>query len=397
MTKNKINRRNFLEIGGLGALGLILSHNAISQTNNKSKKMLLYIGTYTNSGKSQGIYVHQFDSATGKLTPLQTVKDVLDPSFLAIIGDNKFLFAVNELVEYEGMKSGAVSAFSIDEKTGNLQLLNKQPSFGDAPCHITVSANQKFVLVANYLGGNVVVYPILADGKLGEKTDLVQHSGTGPNKERQEAAHAHSITLSPDNRYAYACDLGIDKIMIYHFDDKTGKLKPNENQAFFQTKAGAGPRHFSFHPNGKFAFVVNELDWTITSFAFDKNSGTLKEIQTVPTLPSGASTAGVTCADIHVSPNGQFLYASNRGHNSIVCYQIDQATGHLKYVQHTTAQIKTPRNFAIDPNGKFLLVANQSSDSIVVFRIDPKTGKLKSTGISAKVPVPVCLKFVPIS
>mgnify|MGYP001574446316 FL=1 len=356
--------------------------------------MLLYIGTYTNSGKSQGIYVHQFDSATGKLTPLQSIKDVLDPSFLAIKGDKKYLYAVNELVEYEGMKSGAVSAFSIDQTTGNLQLLNKQPSFGDAPCHITVSANQKFVLVANYLGGNVAVYPIQDDGKLGEKVDLVQHSGTGPNKDRQEAAHAHSITLSPDNRFAYACDLGIDKIMIYRFDDTTGKLTTNENQAFFETKAGAGPRHFTFHPNGKFAFVVNELDWTITSFAFDKDLGTLKEIQTVPTLPSGASTVGVTCADIHVSPNGKFLYASNRGHNSIVSYKIDEQSGKLEYIEHTSTQGKTPRNFAIEPNGKFLLVANQNSDNVVVFRIDEKTGKLKATKNIAKVPVPVCLKFM---
>lgn len=392
--KNNFTRREFLEISGLGAAGLLLAQPAISQPNEKSKEMLVYIGTYTSTGKSEGIYVHKFDSETGKLTPFQTVKNVLEPSFLTIEKDRKYLFAVNELLEYEGKKSGSVSAFAIDQKTGNLQFLNKQSSLGDAPCFITTSENGKFVLVANYLGGNVSVYPIEKDGKLGASVSLVQHSGTGPNKDRQEAAHAHSITLSPDNHFAYACDLGIDRIMIYRFDHPTGKLTPNENQTFYQTKAGAGPRHFSFHPNGKFAFVINELDLTITSLAFDKNLGTLKEIQSVPTLPKGASTVGVTCADIHVSPSGKFLYGTNRGHNSIVSYQIDENTGNLQYIENTSTQGKKPRNFAIEPNGKFLLVANQDSDNIVVFRIDEKTGKLQPTGNIVNVPVPVCLKFM---
>lgn len=357
--------------------------------------MLLYIGTYTSTGKSEGIYVHKFNAETGKLTPLHTVKNVLEPSFLAIDKSRKYLYAVNELVEYEGKKSGAVSAFAIDQKTGNLQLLNKQPSLGDAPCFITTSENEKFVLVANYLGGNVSVYPIEKDGKLGASTDLAQHTGFGPNKDRQEAAHAHSITLDRNNRFAFAADLGIDKLMIYSFDAQTGKLKPNEAQAFYQTKAGAGPRHFSFHPKGKFAFLINELDLTITSLAYDEKLGTLKEIQTVPTLPAGISGASNSCADIHVSPNGKFLYGSNRGHNSIVSYKIDEKTGQLEYIEHVSTGGKKPRNFAIEPNGKFLLAANQDSDSIVVFRIDEKTGKLQSTANKAQVPVPVCLKFIP--
>jgi 6-phosphogluconolactonase len=388
--KNKLTRRNFLEISGLGAMSLTLAPNAFSQ----SKKMLLYIGTYTNSGKSEGIYIHEFDSATGKLTPLHTVKNVVEPSFLTIDKRRKFLYAVNETVEYEGRKSGAVSAFAIDQKTRNLQFLNKQPSLGGAPCYITVSENNKFVLVANYVGGNVSVFPVESDGKLGASVDLAQHTGFGLNRDRQEAAHAHSIILAIHNRFAFAADLGIDKLMIYRFDDKTGKLTPNPAQPFYQPKPGAGPRHFTFHPNGKFAFLINELDTTITSLAFDKNIGTLKEIQTVPTLPADASTAGVTCADIHVSPDGKFLYGSNRGHNSIVCYQIDKKMGWLEYVEHTSANINRPRNFAIEPNGKFLLVANQDGDSIVVFRIDKKTGKLQPTGYKADVPVPVCLKFI---
>lgn len=392
--KNNFTRREFLEIGGLGAMGLMMAQNAISQSEIFTKKMLLYIGTYTSTGKSEGIYVHEFDATTGKLTPLHIVKNVLEPSFLTISKDRKHLYAVNELLEYEGKKSGAVSAFSIDQKTGNLQFLNKQPSLGGAPCHISITEDGKFVLVANYLGGNVSVYPIEKDGKLGASVDLVQHSGFGPNKDRQEAAHAHSINLVIPNRFACAADLGIDKIMIYRFDEKTGKLTTNENQPFYQSKAGSGPRHLTFHHNGKYCFVINELDLTVSSLAFDNKLGTLTEIQTVPTLPAGASTAGVTCADIHISPNGKFLYGSNRGHNSIVSYKIDGQSGKLEYIEHTPTQGKKPRNFAIDLSGKFLLVANQDSNNIVVFRIDEETGKLQSTGNTVQVPTPVCLKFI---
>lgn len=391
--KHNFTRREFLEIGGLGAAGLMLAQTANSQSN--KKEMLLYIGTYTSSGKSEGIYVQKFNSETGQLTPLHTIKNVVEPSFLAIDKSRKFLYAVNETEEFEGKKSGAVSAFAIDQKTGNLQFLNKQPSLGGAPCHLSVSDNEKYVLVANYVGGNVAVLPIEKDGKLGASVDLAQHTGFGSNKDRQTAAHAHSIILAIHNRFAYAADLGIDRILIYQFDDKTGKLTPNPAQPFYQTKAGAGPRHFTFHPNGKYAFVINELDLTITSLAFDKKTGTLTEIQTVPTLPANVLRTGASCADIHVSPIGNFLYGSNRGHNSIVCYQIDEKTGMLKYVEHTSTQGKKPRNFAIDPTGKYLLVANQDSDTIVVFGVDEKTGKLQSTGVSAQVPVPICLKFIP--
>ncbi len=393
--KNTINRRDFLEIGGLGAISLMLVQNALLQPGKKNNEMLLYIGTYTSSGKSKGIYIHKFDSATGHLKPLRTVKNVLEPSFLTIDKNRKYLYAVNELLEYEGKKSGAVSAFAIDQTTGDLRFLNMQPSLGGAPCHLSVTDNNKFVLVANYLGGNVSVYPIESDGKLGASVDVAQHTGSGPQADRQEAAHAHSITLSPDNRFGVVGDLGIDKVMIYRFDDQTGKLTPNQTQPFFQTKAGAGPRHFTFHPGGKFAFVINELDTTVTSLAFDEKLGTLQELQTITTLPAGASTTGASCADIHISPNGKFLYGSNRGHNSIVAYQIDEKTGNLKYIGHVSTGGQKPRNFAIEPNGKFLLVANQDSDSIVVFRIDDQTGKLKKTENTIKVPVPVCLKFIP--
>ena len=250
--KNKFTRREFLEIGGLGTVGLMLAQNVKSQPKQNAKEMLLYIGTYTSTGKSQGIYVHKFDLTTGKLTPLHIVKDVLEPSFLVIGKDRKCLYAVNELLEYEGKKSGAVSAFAIDQKTGNLTFLNKQPSLGSAPCFISVSENGKFALVANYLGGNVAVFPIEKDGKLGASVDLVQHTGFGPNKGRQEAAHAHSIKLFIPNRFACAADLGTDKVMIYQFDDKTGNLKPNAAQPFYQAGSKVFLLHVLYHLAGHF-------------------------------------------------------------------------------------------------------------------------------------------------
>ncbi len=390
MKNNKLSRREFF---ALGAVGLVFSKNLAAQTKKNSKEMLLSIGTYTSTGKSEGIYIYKFDAETGALSPFLTVKNVLEPSYLTISNDRKNLFAVNELVEYEGKKSGAVSAFAIDGKTGDLKFLNKQASLGDAPCYITTSNNGKFALVANYLGGNVAVFSIEKDGTSGASTDLVQHTGSGPNKNRQEAAHAHSITLDRKNRFAFAADLGVDKLFIYKFDDRTGKFSLNENQPFFQTKAGAGPRHFTFHENGKFAFLINELNLTITSLEYDEKLGTLKEIQTVSTLPTGASSAGATCADIHISPNGKFLYGSNRGHNSISSYAIDQKTGRLSYLENVATGGKKPRNFTIAPNGKFLLAANQDSDNIVVFKVNEKNGKLKKTD-EANVPVPVCLKFM---
>ncbi len=394
-TKNKISRRDFLTVGGLGAVGILLSKTAdasLIMKGNK-KEMLLYVGTYT-SKTSEGIYVFRFNSETGELSKLHTVKDVVEPSFLTIDKSRKYLYAVNETVEFEGKKSGAVSAFAIDQKTGDLKFLNKQPSLGGAPCHISVSDNEKFVLTANYVGGNVSVFPIETGGKLGASIDLEQHNGIGPNKDRQEAAHAHSIILDLDNRFAFAADLGVDKVFIYEFDNKNGKLKPNQVQPFYQTKPGAGPRHFTFHQSGKFAFLINELDSTISSLAFDEKRGTLSEVQTVSTLPEKFKGSS-SCADIHISPNGKFLYGSNRGHDSIVVYKIDEKTGKLEYVEHTSTGGKTPRNFTISPNGKFLLAANQNSDLIVVFRIDETSGKLSANEFTAKISMPVCLKLIP--
>ncbi|MBC7901103.1 MAG: lactonase family protein [Saprospiraceae bacterium] len=391
--KDGYTRRGFIET----AIGtLILAGSGIGQqpAGGKVKEMLVYIGTYTSGkSKSEGIHIYKLNLTSGELSPFKVVKNVDEPSFLAIDKSNKYLYAVNETVEYEGRNSGSVSSFAIDQRTGGLSFLNKQPSLGGAPCYVSVSKDGKFVLAANYVGGNVAVLPVEKDGKLGASIDLEQHNGSGPNKDRQEAAHAHSIVFTEDNRFAFSGDLGTDKVMIYEYDRQNGKLKPNAAQPFYQTKAGAGPRHITFHPKGKFAFVINELDMTISSFAYDTKRGTLREIQTVPTLPSGFSGSN-TCADIHVSPNGSFLYGSNRGHDSIVSYRIGE-NGILENIEHTATGGKTPRNFAIDPSGKFLLAANQNSDSIAVFRIDEKTGKLTQTKNSAQVPSPVCLKLIP--
>ena len=391
----KYTRRDFLSIGGVGSAALLLAREMSLQTFQKTKELRLYVGTYTSTSKSEGIYVCDFSLETGKITPLYTVTGVVDPSFLTIGRTNRYLFSVNELLEYEGKPSGSVSAFVIDHKTGGLKFLNKQPSLGGAPCHITTSVNGKYVLVANYLGGNVSVFPVGPDGKIGPAADIVQHVGSGPNKDRQLSAHAHSITLDKRNRFAFAVDLGIDKVMIYEFDEDKGKLKPNALQPFFQTKPGAGPRHFAFHPKNKLAFVINELDSSVTSLTYDAKVGTLKEIETVSTL--SPDFKGISaCADVHVSSDGRFLYCSNRGEDSIAVFKINETSGKIERIENISTGGKRPRNFAIDPTGTFLLVANQDTDNIVAFRIDKSSGKLQITGNTVNIPAPVCLKFTPV-
>lgn len=396
LKSNYITRREFLAACGVAGLTMSLGGLANSQNAGRARELLVYIGTYTSGeSKSEGIYICKLNPDSGALSLYRTVRGVEEPSFLAIDKGRKSLYAVNETVEYQGQKSGAVSAFAIDRKTGDLRFLNKQPSLGGAPCHVSVSDSGKFVLVANYLGGNAAVFPVEKDGRLGAAIDIEQHSVSGPNKERQKPPHAHSIVLDGKNRFAFVNDLGLDKVMIYRFDAKSGKLEPNAAQPFYETRPGAGPRHFKFHPNGKLAFVINELDMTVSSLAYDPKQGSLKEVHTLSTLPAGFSGAN-SCADIHVSPDGAFLYGSNRGHDSIVSYRIDDRTGKLEPIEHVPTRGKTPRNFAVDPTGKFLLVANQKSDSVVVFRIDGRSGELRPTGNKISVPSPVCLKLVPM-
>jgi 3-carboxymuconate cyclase len=391
MLQKHCSRRDFLKATGLGVLGLTVPSSLRGRTPQTIHEQTLYVGTYT-AGKSEGIYIYRMNMSTGELKHFNTVKGVADPSFLAIDRKRRYLYAVNELSQFAGKPGGAVSAFQIDPKTGNLKFLNQQPSLGGAPCHVTVDKTDRFVLVANYEAGNVTVLPVERDGSLGLATDTVQHHGSSVKKE-QEGPHAHCIILDDSNRYAFAADLGLDKILIYRFDSKRGKLTPNR-QPWVQVKPGAGPRHFTFHPNGRYAYVIDELDSTFTAFSCNGATGTLKELQAVSTLPSDFSGVN-SCAELSVSPSGRFLYGSNRGHNSIVSFAINESTGKLTYLEHVPTQGKTPRNFTIDPTGNFLLAANQESDTVVTFRIDSQTGRLKATGHVAEIPTPVCLLSVP--
>ena len=385
-------RREFIKTAGLGTLALALPQHGLANVLRSARpgELLVYVGTYT-SGKSEGIYLYKLNLSSGELSHVATTRDVKDPSYLSLAPNRRYLYAVNELEEFAGQKSGAVSAFAVDQRTGDLRLLNQQPSLGGSPCYVVVDRTGKCVLVANYSGGNVAVFPVGRNGSLGVAGDVQQNEGSSVNTERQQGPHAHCIELDPTNRFAYVCDLGTDKIMIFRFSRRQGKLIPGK-VPWVQAKPGAGPRHLTFHPGGKFAYVLNELHATVTAFAHDRVDGSLKEIQTIPTLPR-EPTAADTGADIHVSPDGRFLYCSNRGHDSIAAFKINQRNGGLTFVAHEPAGGKTPRNFAIDPTGAFLLVANQRSDNIVSFRRDTKTGRLSATGHSAEVPSPVCLKF----
>jgi len=384
---DKLSRRQFLKAGGVSLFGAFVfrADGWIKQP----RELTLYAGTYT-SGKSEGIYGYRMDRVSGALTRFNAFKSI-NPSFLTIDRSKRYLYAVNEVNDFLGKPSGAASAFAIDRLTGNLRLLNEQATQGADPCHLTVDSRRRVLLVANYSGGNISVLPIRADGTLGVVVDLEQHEGSGV-KEQQKGPHAHCIILDRFERHALASDLGTDKVMIYRFDRASRKLTP-ATQPSAQLQPGAGPRHLALHPNGKFLYVIDELDSTLAVFRYNELEGTLSPIETVSTLPSDFS--GVSyCADVHISSSGKFLYGSNRGHDSIVVFAIDQRTGKLELVQHVSTQGKWPRNFTLDPTGRFLLVANQRTDNVVVFSIVSSTGRLIPTGIVEEIPSPVCLRFL---
>ena len=359
---------------------------------------IVYVGTYTRElphgrGKSDGIYVYAMDTATGALSHIQTVTGVPNPAFLALHPSGRYLYSVNSQGEIDGRKGGAVSAFAIDPATGTLTYLNRQPSEGVGPCHVSVEQTGRYVLVASYGSGSIAMLPIGAEGQLEPASDAVQHAGSSVNPRRQEGPHAHSINVSPGNRFALVPDLGLDKVLVYRLDLDAGKLVPNDPPAGLAAP-GAGPRHLDFHPNGRYVYVINELDSTLAAYAYDDTRGTLDPIQTVSTLPEGFSGEN-SCADVHVHPNGRFVYGSNRGHDSLAIFAIDEATGRLTALGHTSTQGRVPRNFAIDPTGTFAYAANQDTDTIVTFRIDPATGALTPTGDVTNVLTPVCVKIVP--
>ncbi|HKT23167.1 MAG TPA: lactonase family protein [Terriglobales bacterium] len=356
----------------------------------RTSKYLLYVGTYTDKG-AKGIYVYRYDAGSGQLSDSQVAAETVNSSFVTIDDKKRLLYAVNELQKYQNESSGGVSAFSVGPR-GQLHLLNEVASGGADPCYVSIDKSGKYVLVANYTGGSISVFPIRQDGSLGAPTAFIQHKGSGPNRERQEAAHAHWIETSPDNRFAIASDLGIDELLVYRFDASTGKLAPND-PPFAKAEPGAGPRHLAFAPSGKFAYVINELQSTVSVFSYDAANGVLHPLQTISALPkkfSGENTA----AEIAIHPNGRFLFASNRGHDSIAVFSIDKAKGTLRLIDNFSVKGRTPRSFVIDPTGSRLLVANQDTGNIVVFRINRSTGRLTATGQEVKVPAPVCLKFM---
>ncbi|ATB33436.1 lactonase family protein [Melittangium boletus] len=382
-----MTRRDFIHLSGLAALGLALPDTSEAQTPTAAPtELFFYVGTYT-SGGSEGIYLGRLDMATGALQRVGVTKGVAEPSFLALEPKGRYLYAVNELSTFQGKPSGAVSAFSINPQTRALTLINQQPSRGGAPCHLQVDATGAFVLVANYSGGNVAVLPIQAGGGLGAAVDVKQFQGSG-----QSVPHAHQAQLDADNQYAFVPDLGTDKVMSFRFDSALGKLTAG-NPAFVSTLPGAGPRHLAFHPNGRFAYVINELNSTINTYAYDKATGKLTELQRVSALPDGF-TGQSYCAEVRVSPDGRFLYGSNRGHESIVVFSIG-SSGTLTYVQHVFSRIQWPRDFIIDPTGTFLLVANQKGNTVVAFRRDTQTGKLTQVGQPLGIPAPTSILVIP--
>jgi 6-phosphogluconolactonase len=359
------------------------------------EKYFVYVGTYTAEGSSsKGIYAYRYDPSASTLTPIGLVAESTNPSFLAVHPNHRFLYAVNETGDYKGQKSGAITAFSIDHRTGKLTQLNQVASGGADPCYITVDKTGKYVLVANYTGGSISAFPVLADGRLGDGSAFIQHTGHGTNPKRQEGPHAHSIDLSPDNRFAIVDDLGLDETLVYKFDSAKGSLTLND-PPFAKAAPGAGPRHFAFHPNGKFGYVLDEMGSTVSAFSYDDAGGVLHPLQTISSLPKGFAGQN-DAAEIEVHPAGKFLYASNRGHDSIAVFAIDQKQGTLTPIEYVPTKGASPRNFAIDPTGKLILAENEKSDNVVVFRIDPQTGCLTPTGKVLDISQPVCVKFVPL-
>lgn len=395
-----LSRRNFTRsllafTASLGAAGCEgVSRRSLAKTS-ATQRYRMYVGTYTGP-KSQGIHEFNLDANSGSVESTGLVASTKNPTFLAVHPTGKYLYAANETGEWNGAHGGFVSAFRIDATSGRLSLLNEQSSVGDGPCHLSVDRTGQCLLVANYGGGSVCVLPLNSDGSLRPHSAFVQHTGASINPGRQKEPHAHSFNVSPDNRFAFAADLGLDRIFVYRLAANEGRIIPND-PPFAAVSPGSGPRHFAFHPNGASAFVINEMKCTLTAFQYDAARGVLTETQTVSTLPTGeALRPEFSTAEVAVHPGGGFVYGSNRGHDSIVVFAIEPGTGRLRWVQNESTQGKTPRNFAIDPSGRWLFAANQGSDSIVQYRIDSSTGRLASTGKKWEVGSPVCIRFVAV-
>lgn len=352
-------------------------------------KYLLYVGTYTNHG-SKGIYAYRFDSSSGALDPLGLAFETPQPSFLAETPSARFLYAINELDQWDGKPTGGVSAFSIDSATGRLILINQVSSLGPGPAFITLDRTGRYAFVANYTEGSVAVFRLLPDGRLGPSTAYVRHHGSSVNSERQEGPHAHCVALAPDNRFALVADLGLDQVFVYPFDASQGTLG---EPRIVKVAAGSGPRHLAFGANGKFVYLISEMHSTVSVYAYHPSNGGMELVQTISSLPAGFEGSS-TAAEIVVHPSGKFLYASNRGDDCIAVFRVNELKGTLTSVEYVPTGGKTPRNFAIDPSGQWLLAANQNSDNVVTFRINRGTGRLTRTGQPIQVFSPAMVDFI---
>ena len=360
--------------------------------NIQTPSVLLFVGTYTTRG-SQGLYSGRFDPATGAISDLAPDATMPNPTFQVLHPTLRVLYSVSEMRDEAGRHDGSVTAFAIDLRTGRLTALNRQTVRAQGPCHLAVDATGRMLIASNYASGSVTALPIAPDGRLREPASVIQHHGSSVVAERQSEPHAHSTTISPDNRFAFAADLGIDRVVAYRTDPAAATLAAHDSSTI-AVRPGLGPRHFAFHPSRRSAYLITELGNTINVFSYDEASGRLSEIQEISTLPDGH--AGVSyAADVHLSADGRFLYGSNRGHDSIAIFAVDPDSGRLTAAGHAPVRGKWPRNFALDRAGRYLIAANQESDSLTVFGRDPDTGQLEPHGAPVAVPAPVCVTLMP--
>lgn len=350
--------------------------------------LFVYFGTHS-AGPQIGLSLSHFDSETGGLTPPKLLVEAKEPAFFVIHPEGRYLYTCNSGVP------GGLSAYKIEPKTGELTLINRVLAGGGDTSFVSLDQTARYALVANYLGGNIAVFALRPDGGVGDWTGFAQQTGSSVDPERQTHAYAHAIITDPTNRFALVPDLGVDKLFVYHFDEKSGAIKPNK-PPFAQVAAGLGPRHVRFHPNGRWVYLINEMGSRIIGFNWDSTTGALSDFQTISTLPPDFKGANA-CAELEVHPNGKFLYASNRGHDSLAVFAIDPSTGRLSLVEHTSSRGKTPRNFAFDPSARWILCTNHGSDNAVVFRVDPESGHLTPVGEPVRVPAPFCERFLPVS
>lgn len=347
----------------------------------------VYFGSHSNR-PGAGFSLARFNTDTGVLTKPSLLLEAKEPAYFVFHPDGRHLYTCNSGAP------GGLSAYSVDPRTGALTLLNRVLAGGDDTSYISLDRTNRYALVANYNGGNIAVFALKPDGSIGDWTSFVQHTGKSVHPQRQTKAYAHAIVVSADNRFVLVPDLGVDKLFVYRFDEKTGKLTANE-PAFVTLPPGSGPRHVKFHPNGRWVYLINEMGSTVVGYEWDGAKGTLTEFQSISTLPADF-TGTSTCAEVEVHPNGKFLYGSNRGHDSLVAFSIDAATGRLTVIGHTPSGGRTPRNFAFDPTAKWILCTNHNSNNAVVFRVDEATGRLTQQGEPVSVPAPFCERFLPI-